>query len=155
MAKTSKKKTKAPKVKVEEPKPETVSAKNKILSKVKQHRIASIIILIVALLFVLLAYGYLNTRSQLNKLSDPKSAGSTEVQQLTSSIDKYINLPQETPTLATVKDVSKLQGQQFFQDAQNGDKVLIFPKAGKAVIIRPSTNKVIEFSQVSITDPQQ
>jgi hypothetical protein len=52
--------------------------------------------------------------------------------------------------VATVSDASKLQSQQFFAKAQNGDKVLIFTNAKRAVLYRPSTNKVIEYAPVNI-----
>ena len=56
----------------------------------------------------------------------------------------------EAPTIATVNDITKLKGQAFFADAKNGDKVLIYTKAGKAVLYRPLTNKVIEYSTVNL-----
>jgi hypothetical protein len=102
-----------------------------------------------------LAYGYIHTKNELNKLSNPKTAGQSETQQLISKIGKLVNLPTgETPTLATVNDASKLKTQAFFADAQNGDKVLIYNHAGKAVLYRPSTNKVIAYSRISLNGGQ-
>ncbi len=57
----------------------------------------------------------------------------------------------ETPTVAAVSDVSKLQGQQFFVNAKNGDQVLIYSNAKKAILYRPSTNKIIEVGPVNLT----
>ena len=53
------------------------------------------------------------------------------------------------PTLVTVQDVTKLQDQEFFEKAQNGDKVLIYEQAKKAYLYRPSTNRVINVAPVS------
>ena len=39
---------------------------------------------------------------------------------------------------------SKLKAQPFFAKAQDYDQVLIFEKAKKAILYRPSTNKLIE-----------
>ena len=69
-----------------------------------------------------------------------------EAKELASKISAYLDLPDETPTVATVTDVSKVKGQAFFARAENNDKVLLFEQSGRAVLYRPSTNKVIEFA---------
>ena len=50
----------------------------------------------------------------------------------------------ETPEIATIEDVTKLDEQAFFDRAQNGDKVIIYRTAKRVVLYRPSTNQVIE-----------
>lgn len=111
--------------------------------------------LITALIVVLLAaagffaYQYINTRNDLNKANDPNKASQQETQDLVNKLKKSINLPNEEPTLATVNDASKLKQQVFFAEAENGDKVLIYTNAKKAVLYRPSTKKVIEFAPVN------
>ena len=57
----------------------------------------------------------------------------------------------ETPTLASVTDKTKLKDQPFFKDAENGDQILIFPQAKKAIIYRESTNKLINVGPIAIT----
>lgn len=75
----------------------------------------------------------------------------TEVRELVTAVSKLLVLPEnEDPTIATVTDPSKLEGQEFFTAAQNGDKVLIYAKAKKAVLYRPSDNKIIEVAPVNI-----
>jgi hypothetical protein len=98
-----------------------------------------------------LIYSYVNTRAQLAKLS----SGGSEVQQIVENISKNLQLPDEVPTLATVSDVSKLKGQEFFKNAQNGDKVLIFSKDGRALLYRSSTKKIIEYSKVDLSTTKQ
>ena len=114
---------------------------------------------LVAIVAVLLAavsvlgYGYVSTRNELMQLSKDGGASSagTDAEKLVREISVYLQLPDETPTLANVSDASKLKGQDFFKDAQNGDKVLIFPKSSRALIYRPSTKKVIEYSKVDLS----
>src|SRR5688572_23717045 len=72
------------------------------------------------------------------------TAASREVQHLTNVVGKIFELPEETPTVATVVDKEKLADQTFFAKAENGDKVLIFTEAQRAILYRPKTNRIIE-----------
>jgi hypothetical protein len=63
---------------------------------------------------------------------------------LKTAVGRLYELPDEAPTLATIVDKEQLQGQEFFNRSQNGDKVLIFPQAKKAILYRPSTKKIVE-----------
>lgn len=99
-----------------------------------------------------LAYGYVHTKHQLDQLSNNTTSGQTETQKLVNQVGQLVVLPMgETPTIATVNDATKLKNQAFFANAQNGDKVLIYSKAGKAVLYRPSANKIIEYSTVNLS----
>jgi tellurite resistance protein TehA-like permease len=72
-----------------------------------------------------------------------------------SEVGKLIILPQdETPIIATVTDLSKLQGQAFFAQAKVGDKVLIYAKAGKAILYDPVINKVIGVAPFNMSTNQ-
>jgi hypothetical protein len=61
-----------------------------------------------------------------------------------NKVGQLMQLPDETPTLATILDKTKLAGQDFFKTAENGDKVLVFMTAKKAILYRPSLNKIID-----------
>lgn len=94
---------------------------------------------------------YLDTRNQLNQLANPKTSTQTEITIITDQIQGTVELPSgETPTIATVSDADKLKGQNFFKNAENGDKVLIYAKAGKALLYRYTTKKVVEYSNVNL-----
>lgn len=88
-------------------------------------------------------------------LANPTEAAKLEVTEVTGKIGRLMELPgDEEPTIATVLDKEKVKDQPFFARAENGDKVVIYPKALKAILYRPSTNKVIEVAPVSIGEPE-
>ncbi len=85
--------------------------------------------------------------------SNPEAASADaadEVDRLVKEVSKYMVLPDETPTVATVTDISKLQNQAFFAKAKNGDKVLIFSEAKRAVIYDPVAKKIVEVAPINI-----
>lgn len=85
------------------------------------------------------------------KLSNPAEAQKVETDQIKAKVAKLIDLPKdEEPTIATVVDASKLKKQDFFKKAMNGDKVLLFAQAKKAILYRESTNKIIEVAPINL-----
>jgi len=86
-------------------------------------------------------------------LSKGTATVQAEVNALVAQVGKLISLPtDETPTVATVTDASKVKDQPFFANAQNNDKVLIYQKAAKAILYRPSENRIIEVGAVNINN---
>ncbi|CAN5217766.1 hypothetical protein BH09PAT2_BH09PAT2_08310 [soil metagenome] len=72
-------------------------------------------------------------------------------QNLLSKIEKHILLPvNESPAIATVSDKTKLANQQFFSEAQNGDVLLIYNTSQKAILYRPSIDKIVNVTAVNI-----
>lgn len=78
------------------------------------------------------------------------AAAEKEVSDLTKKVGKIIDLPNEIPTVATVKDTEKLKEQPFFKKAENGDRVLIYTKSRQAIIYREKDNKVINVGPITI-----
>jgi C4-dicarboxylate-specific signal transduction histidine kinase len=95
---------------------------------------------------------YHDSQQQVKKLSsNSQQAAQDQNQQLINKIGKLTPLPTgETPTIATVTDITKLKDQPFFANAVNGDKVLIYTQAKKAYLYRPSTNKLINIAPVNL-----
>lgn len=95
-------------------------------------------------------YFYYKNQTPQAPPNDPQAA-QEEVRKLVAEVGKLIELPVgENPTIATVTDVDKLRDQPFFQKAQNGDKVLIYSVAGKAILYSPSLKKVIDVSPLNL-----
>jgi hypothetical protein len=108
-----------------------------------------VVLLIVALLGVSI-YFYLQYQNSQNLLKNPESASQSEVNSLVEKVGKHYDLPKnDSVTVATVSDINKLEGQVFFSKAQNGDKVLIYPKTSIAILYRPSTDKIINVGPVN------
>lgn len=72
-----------------------------------------------------------------------------ETAYLVETVGRLIKLPEgETPTIATVMNKTQLQSQEFFKNAENGDKILVYKNAKKALLYRPSQNQIIEVGPV-------
>lgn len=105
----------------------------------------------VALLAASSVYFFLNYRKAQKLLKDPTQAAKEETQLIVGKLSKLMELPDEEPTIATILDKEKLKDQPFFAKAENGDKVVVFNKAMKAVLYRPSINKVIDFAPINLS----
>ncbi len=91
---------------------------------------------------------------RVQSLTNPAGISEDQVEETVADVRKVLLLPaDETPTLATVADPSKLKDQIFFANAETGDIVLIYANSKKAILWRPSTKQVIEVSSLNITSP--
>lgn len=114
----------------------------KIISK--KSVLLFVVFLVIAGLLATTGYFY-NEYQKIKK--NPDLVSKEEVKTVTDTIKRYMDLPgDEEPTLATITDKEKLKDQDFFKNAQNGDKVLVYTTAKKAILYRPSTGRVIEFA---------
>ena len=73
-----------------------------------------------------------------------------EVRSLVEDVGEHMLLPKdETPTLATVSDLHALEGQEFFRNAKEGDKVLMYLISRQAILYRPSIDRIIEVGPIT------
>lgn len=117
-----------------------MDSENKLSIFKKKKVLAGLLSVLIVIPVVIGAVSYIQQRN----LKNSQVLGANQVSDILGKVSKLIDIPDETPTIATVSDVSKLTGQEFFAKAENGDKVIIFSKAQKAILYRPSTNKIIE-----------
>ncbi len=89
---------------------------------------------------------------QYSLLKNSKSS-ENEIENLMASLSECVELPDEIPTLATVTDKSKLIDQAFFKKSENGDQILIFSESSRAILYRPSTEKIINVSDLVVSIP--
>lgn len=73
-----------------------------------------------------------------------------EVESLTKKIDRHLLLPTgEVPQLRTIEDAKAAAGAQtFFAGTVDGDKVLIYVNARKAVVYSPSRDLVVNVGPI-------
>lgn len=100
-------------------------------------------------------YFYWQYRQSQEQLNNPDKVAKEETQALIDRMSKLISLPgsnleEGEPTLATVLDRDKLKDQEFFKNAENGDKLLIYTKAQKAFLFRPSSGVIINVAPVNL-----
>ncbi|KKQ76074.1 MAG: hypothetical protein US99_C0086G0006 [Candidatus Daviesbacteria bacterium GW2011_GWF2_38_6] len=102
---------------------------------------------------LLLTGGFLLYKNQKTANKNPQQAGQDEVRKVVEEVRKLMDLPNETPTVATVVDITKLKDQPFFQKAKNGDKVLIYTAAQKAILYDPVAKRIKEVGPVNAGSP--
>ena len=108
-----------------------------------------IYLLIILVLVALCSYLFLQYRS-VSK--DPNLASKEKTAKIISEISNLVVIPNDpNAVLATVTDFTKLRDQHFFINAQNGDYIAIFPSVMKAVLYRPSLNKIVDIGPLQST----
>ncbi len=112
------------------------------------------VLVAIAFFLALLPSGYFFTRYQQAKslLQNPQALTNIETNKIKNKVALLMVLPSEEPTLATVSNAKKLKDQPFFKNAENGDKVLIYTNSRKAILYRPSINKIIEVAPININN---
>lgn len=70
--------------------------------------------------------------------------GQREAARIAHSVSGRVQLPKnEDPALAIIKDKKVINRGGVLADAENGDRILLYYKSGKAVLYRPSNGKIV------------
>lgn len=104
-----------------------------------------------------IAFGtvYYKKYQQLNSMS-AEQFSKRDNERLVKDVAKVFSLPkdEQPSTVATVSDKEALKKQYpFFDQAENGDVVLIYQKAQLALIYRPSTKQVVKSGPINVQNP--
>lgn len=118
------------------------------------------VVIFILLLMVIgvfgLGYLYYETRQELQFLSSPagqEELAKREVENVLAALGKLAILPEEEPVVATITDASVLATESaFYKNAENGDKLVVFPTAQQAFIYSPSRNKIVNVGPLLIEE---
>ncbi len=83
--------------------------------------------------------------------NNPNASAEKESTKFVDLIGKLIELPtDETPSVVTIVDTTKLSDQPFFKTAANGDILLAYINSKEAILYRPTTNKIIQVASINV-----
>lgn len=104
-----------------------------------------------------LYWQYQKTQKEVKDLKDPTKRLEIEKEESQRVIDalcKLIKCPNEKPTVATIIDIDTLKkdNPEFYKDAKNGDRIIVFTT--KAIIFRTEENMIINIAPVIYTPNQ-
>ena len=106
---------------------------------------------VIALLVIVSGFLWFEYNQAQNKLADNSQQ---YYQQQTKNLGKLIILPtNETPTIVTVKDATKVRNQSFYASAKNGDITFVYAKNKRAILYRPDRNIIVNVAPVTVSQP--
>lgn len=95
-------------------------------------------------------YGYSYWQASQNSPEAQAAAAEEEKQAVLSQLRNLMILPEGDPVLFKVSNEEVMRQQQaFFKDTKNDDVLLVFQESGKAIIFRPSENKIVNSGPVN------
>lgn len=128
-------------------------------SRFKKFSIIIVVIIILAI-SLFLAFRYVSLRwpelvGQKRDQAWEQRVYLKEVEALSKKISRHLLLPTgELPQLRTIEDAKAAsEAQSFFAGTENGDKVLIYVNARKAIIYSPSRDVVVNVGPVFVDEP--
>jgi hypothetical protein len=121
--------------------------------KRKMSKKSKVFLVIAAIIFAAVVAAAVYFFLQYNTLkANPDTVAVEKTERLTKEVSAIYSPPDETPTIAEISDKEKLKDQQFFDNAENGDYLLIYPNAKQALIYRESAKKLVNVGPISIAD---
>lgn len=108
----------------------------------------TLVVVVVLLIIALGVVGYLFLKEK-QRAESPTEVASEEGQRIKESVGKLILLPDDVePTIATIVDIDKLKAEnsEFYKNASNGDKLLIYSQ--KVIIYSPDKNIIINVAPI-------
>lgn len=121
------------------------------LKKLSRKKTVGFLLIIVLILLTIVLGIFLYMKYQGGSFSSSNSGQVSSVKEnedLLKKIGKLIILPNGNPDIATVADVNQLSNQTIFRNAKNGDKILIYKDAKRAIVYRPSENIIVEVGSI-------
>lgn len=112
-----------------------------------------ILALLIIIVIVLLGFAIFKKFNPSVKIPEGQLS-EKEIKVLVNKVSKLINVPEETPVIATIIEADQLIAEQkFYVGSKDGDYLMVFPKAQKAIIYREKENKLINVGPIIIDQP--
>jgi hypothetical protein len=95
--------------------------------------------------------------TRLSTLEGQQEVAQQEISEILDKVKKHIILPEdEQPSIAEIKDVENLKKDfAFYKDASNGDKLIIYENARKAIIYSSEKDLIVNVGPIFIDEDAQ
>ncbi len=111
------------------------------------------LLIFIIVLLVLGGGGYFYYRSSHDTFEAKQELSKEEIASILTAVGRHIRLPDEEPLVATVADIDSLVAtQSFYQGAENGDILLIYPTAAKAILYDPEGDVLINVGPIVLDE---
>lgn len=115
------------------------------------------VLTVTAILVVRFVQGQNDLAEMQKKLDSMKAQESVSDKSIAEEaklvVERYIDIGlEEIPSIIVVKDTNILAQQQYFEKVKAGDVILIYTVAKRAVVYRPSTEKVIDLIPLTYSE---
>lgn len=127
-----------------------------------------VVALFALLLIASVGYNFYQSLQIQDYRKNPTKAAQEEQARITGLIRKHYQIPtyattegdkqvtkEDTPQIATITDITKMKDQTFFDKAQNGDFIVVFPNTRLALIYREKTDQIVNSGPVAVDASQQ
>lgn len=122
----------------------------------KTNKTKILIIAGVALLVVLGAVAFYFYQQYASLKNDSAIQNKELAARITSEVGKMLKVPSgEEPQVARITDPEKLKSQSFYADAQKDDFLIVYQKAGYAIIYREKDHMLINVDHVEVAPTDQ
>lgn len=120
-----------------------------------QRKWRILVIFLVVTVIGVLIWQLLDARNEIRQLNNNPEQASQQISDGTvDKVGQLIVLPEgETPRVAKVSELGKLPSSPLFANVQQEDVVLIYDKAKRVIIYRPSENKIVEVATYTSDSP--
>lgn len=121
----------------------------------KRRRGRGLFTFLLLIAVIALSYGYYTKDRELKILQNPQAKAAMdqkEINRVVAQVSKLIILPKdESPQVLTINDAAAaIKQQPVFAGSVNGDKVLIYQKAARAIVYSPSRNIIVTILPVTV-----
>lgn len=97
----------------------------------------------------------LSTGDTTLSVGDGQELTDTQIQEIVSRVGKHIKLPEGTPNVGVITDIETLLSTQpFYEGAEDGDILLIYPSVSRAILFDLDEDLIINVGPVVFDNPE-